>query len=110
MSLIELDLSSAIERMGDKKLFLEIAYSFSVLLPEIQDDIAAALAAGSMQEARRLVHSLKSNCASMGAEKLRAEVYTLEQACNAGDKEGATLLFEGLRPKLDIFSRQLVEL
>jgi HPt (histidine-containing phosphotransfer) domain-containing protein len=97
---IHLDLEAAIERMGDKEIFLEISRFFASGLPKTVQDMENALSSGDLEALTRLAHSCKSNCAAMGAEDVRARCLTLEQAGRAADKARATAALEDLKPVL----------
>lgn len=101
---------AAIERMGDKALYVDIARLFAYALPETETAIAEALEQKAWADARRLVHSLKSNCASVGAEGLREEVYCLEKACLEADEAKAGELFAALRDDLQTLREELFAL
>ena len=104
------DRDAALDRMGSRDLYIEIARVFADSLPETEAAIAAAMDRDAWQEARRLVHSLKSNCAAMGAEGLRCRVYILEKACANADVETAADLFDALRRELRALREELLEL
>ena len=110
MAGITLHVDEAVERMGDKALYLEIAQYFVMLLPETIANLKSAMEQEKWQEMRRYAHSLKSNCAALGADDVREEAYKLEVACNAGQGEEARRLFAALCPMLEELSQKLVEL
>ncbi len=96
--------------MGDRALYLEIAHFFADAIPDAKEKLAAALRDGSLAEARRLAHSLKSNCAGVGAEELRDLAYKLEIACRDGDGADASSLFQDLAVRLDSLRDALLAL
>ena len=104
------DMEAALDRMGSWELYVDIARAFADALPDTETAIAAAMAQQAWPEARRLVHSLKSNCAAMGAEELRGRVYILEKACADGDECTATQLFPVLREELRELRAELLAL
>lgn len=104
------DMDAALDRMGSKELYTEIARVFADSLPQTETAIAAAMDRQAWPEARRLVQSLKSNCAAMGAEDLRGRVYTLEKACADADAETAVGLFGSLREELRALREELLAL
>ena len=104
------DMEAALDRMGSKELYAEIARVFADSLPQTEAAIDAAMGKNAWPEARRLVHSLKSNCAAMGAEELRGRVYTLEKACADADAETAVGLFGELRQELRALREELLAL
>lgn len=94
------DMEAALDRMGSWDLYVEIGRAFAASLPVTEQAIADAMGKKSWPDARRLVHSLKSNCAAVGAEKLRGSVHILEMACADADEDSATALFSSLREDL----------
>lgn len=104
------DKDAAVDRMGSLDLYVEIARAFADALPETETTIAEALDRKAWAETRRLVHSLKSNCAAMGAERLREEVFTLEKACENGDEHVAVPLFASIRGNLRLLREELLTL
>ena len=94
------DMETALDRMGSWDLYVDIGRAFADSLPGTEQAITEAMEKKSWSDARRLVHSLKSNCSAMGAEELRDRVYILEKACAAADEDAATALFSSLREEL----------
>jgi HPt (histidine-containing phosphotransfer) domain-containing protein len=90
----------AIERLGDKELYLEIAHYFSSHLEESLKDLGAALGSADALTAARLAHSLKGNCATVGADTLRGHCTTLENLCREEKLDSARSLYASLVPKL----------
>lgn len=104
------DIETAIDRMGGRDLYVDIARAFAGALPETESAIADALKRCAWEESRRLAHSLKGNCAAMGAEKLRQQVYELEKACAEGNKDIAHALFIPIRGDLHVLRDELLSL
>ena len=96
----KLDVQGAVERMGDREIFLEIAHYFAERLPENIQEMESAFARGDMPSLTRLAHSCKSNCAGVGAEEERALCLVLEQAGRAQDVPAAEAALARLKPKL----------
>ncbi len=107
---IELDMEAAIGRMGDKEIYLEIAFYFADQLPKSVDELRKALEKELMLEATRFAHSMKSNCATVGAEALRQECYALEKLCASGEVAAARAAFAALSPRLAVLRRILLAL
>lgn len=105
-----LDSESAIERMGDKEIYIEIAHCFADNLDNTLASLAGALDAADMENATRFAHSLKGNCSTVGAEELRQSCLLLEQTCRRGEREEALRLFGELRPKLSALRAVLRQL
>lgn len=102
-----LDLKTAIERMGDREIFLEIAHYFAGTLPGNIQEMEEMLQREDMNSLMRLAHSCKSNCASMGAEEERVLCLELEQAARSADKEKSQAILAQLKPKLLILKDTL---
>lgn len=98
--LLRLDVDEAIERMGDKETYLEISRYFAAHLPDSVMKLHQALEQGDMPNATRMAHSMKSNCATVGAECLRERCYALENLCRQGDLVLARELFASLESHL----------
>lgn len=93
---IVIDVDGAVSRMGSRDLYGAVVRAFLALMPETLAEIDAAMAAANWPEARRLLHSLKSNCASLGAEEARACAHAAEKACAAADEILAATLYPPL--------------
>ena len=96
-----LHLDEAVDRLGDKGLYLEIAQAFVTALPDILHNLESARGRADWPELRRLAHSVKSNCATLGAEEVRQAAYALETACHDGDAKAASERFRTLTARLD---------
>lgn len=106
-----LNYEEALERMGnDREVYLEIARFFADNLPASLQLLVSALNNNSAEEARRFAHSLKSNCATVGAEELREQCYTLEVLCRNGDLEKARACYSALVPRLMCLRDKLLAL
>ncbi len=95
-----LDIAAAVERMGDKDIYLEIARFFS---ERVEPDVAAlaeALEKGSLEEATRMAHSFKGSAATVGAEVARGACADLEAACRQGNVSALPGLFATARQEL----------
>lgn len=103
-------MDAAVDRMGSQELYVEIARVFARSLPETEKAIAEAMGKSALAEARRLAHSMKSNCATMGAECLRSRISTFEKACAAGDEAEANKLFPSLCDGLHALREELLAL
>lgn len=102
---VALNLEEAIERMGDKEIYLEIARYFASHLEQTLIDLGTALQQKNGEDATRLAHSLKGNCATVGADTLREECLKLERLCRAGALDEALPLYRALIPQfLDLRS------
>ena len=76
-----IDPAAATERLGgDRSLYGEIVNLFVSDAPQQLEQFFAALERGEPVYARRILHSLKSSAASVGAERLREACERLECA------------------------------
>ena len=107
---IALNLDEAVERMGDKEIYLEIARYFAEHLPQYLKDLTTSLTAGDTETCTRLAHSLKGNCAKVGAEGLRQDCYILETLCREGTLDKARDHYSDLVPQLLSLRETLLEL
>ena len=110
MTRLLLDMEAALDRMGGRELYADIAHAFADSLPGTEAAIAEAMGKCAWPEARLLVHSLKSNCAAMGAEALRCRVHLLERACADADGTTAARIFPALREELRALRAELLAL
>lgn len=69
----------AIELIGDPDIYREVAQVFAKHLPAYTEQLRTALQAEDLPTIRRVVHSIKSNCATIGAEELRNTFRQIEQ-------------------------------
>ena len=104
------DIDSAVDRIGCWELYADIARIFAETLPETLSAIVKAIDTRAWDDARRLVHSLKGNCSTIGAEELRNRVYDLEKACSKKDDALVAKLFPLLREDLLRLHTELLEL
>lgn len=110
MSRLLHDMDVALDRMGSWDLYADIGHAFAEAIPETEAAIADAIKRKMWHEARRMAHSLKSNCSAMGAEELRDRVHILEKACADGNEANAVSLFAGLREDLRQLREELMAL
>ena len=69
--------------------------------PQLVADMVAAAANGDAEAIRRAAHTLKSNAAYFGAEKLRLIVYEIEIKAKADDLVGVDDLLAAATTALD---------
>lgn len=104
------DMETALDRVGDMELYTEIVRVFAQSLPETEKALTEAMEKNAWAEARRLAHSLKNNCAAVGAGELRDRVNSLEKACASADEAEARRLFPPLREDLRALREELLAL
>ena len=77
-----LDMATALARMsGLKSLYVRTARDFSQILGTVIADLQQLLDAGALPKAVMLLHTLKGNAGTLGAEALAAEAGRLEALC-----------------------------
>lgn len=76
--------AEAIERIGDEDIYREITLVFQDNLARYQEQLKLAMNNHDIESIRRVAHSIKSNCATIGADNLRVFFATIEQAAQAG--------------------------
>lgn len=87
----------AIERVGDADIYREIAHLFSENLTNYMAQLDSAMSEKDYPTVKRLTHSIKSNCATVGADGLRAFFASMEQAADENlEAELTTLLPQAL--------------
>lgn len=105
--IVIINVEEAVERMGDKDIYLEIARYFASHLPSSLAKLDACLRAGKLDEATRAAHSLKGNCATVGADALKEDCLQLETLCQTGDHDRASAIYAELAPKLVALGEKL---
>lgn len=108
--LLRLNVREAVDRMGDKETYFEIAHYFAEHLPDSLEKLQEAFDSNDLALATRLAHSMKSNCATVGAESMRERCLTLEKLCRDGDLAVAKDLFSSTAPKLQELRERLLSL
>jgi len=80
----ELDWVTALARMsGMKTLYVRTARDFCRVLGTVTEDLRLLLAAGDTDKAAMLLHTLKGNAGTLGADALAQEAGRLEHQCKA---------------------------
>ncbi|MCL1939644.1 MAG: Hpt domain-containing protein [Desulfovibrionaceae bacterium] len=102
--------AQAVERIGDEGIYLEIAHYFAGHLIASLADLRQALNEGDTESAARLTHSLKGNCAMVGAEAMREHCLCLEKLCRADDLDAAREQYALMNPKMLALQRVLAAL
>jgi HPt (histidine-containing phosphotransfer) domain-containing protein len=100
----------AVERIGDEGIYLEIAHYFAGHLTASLAALGQALDKGDIESAARLTHSLKGNCAMVGAEAMREHCFCLEKLCRADDLDAARKQYALMNPKMLALQRVLASL
>ena len=98
--MLVINTKDAIDRIGDEDIYYEIAQAFASHIPGYLMQIVNLLQADDMAAASRIIHSVKSNCATVGADALRERFAALEKITMQGRKREAIEFIEALRPDL----------
>lgn len=100
----------AVDRIGDRSIYLEIAHYFGSNMEQSLANLDEALGRGDMETATRLAHSFKGNCATVGADSMRERCYALERLCREKHLEDARILFAEIAPGLTLLGEKLLQL
>ena len=77
-----------------------ILRKFTSIADEGMNELDAAVAAGDLASTARLAHTLKGAAANLGAKRLSAAAFELENASKAEDLERTTLARSSVREHL----------
>jgi len=93
---------------GDERFVADLIQQFLTDAPELLAAARAGLERGAAEDVRRAAHTLKSNAATFGAERLAARSRELEDAAKRGalDNGGAASL-EAVSRELDVVRETL---
>ena len=108
--LTQMNVDEAVARMGDKEIYNEIARFFAENLEEYIDRLEHVISEDREFDATRYAHSLKSNCATLGADNLKEELFKLEKLCKENKMHEAKTLFASLQEPLREVGRKLLEI
>ena len=98
--MFELNTKDAIDRIGDADIYKEIAQSFACHIPLYLMQINNLLLQNHIEAATRIIHSVKSNCATVGAEDLRERFASLEKIAAQGKTDEVLESMDALRQDL----------
>ncbi len=87
--LIDPDAFNQLKSMTDPPFLVELIDVYLSDSPELIEQMRSGLKTGSIEQVRRAAHSLKSNSASFGANRLAGVARELEMIAKAGTLEGA---------------------
>ncbi|NPB09924.1 MAG: response regulator [Thermodesulfobacteria bacterium] len=94
-------------RPDDKSLLKKMLTLYLSRAPELLEEIKTAATKGLSEELHRAAHSLKSNCAMMGAMRMAEVARKLEFAAAEGRKEEWASLIERLEKEFEIVKPHL---
>ena len=95
---------------GDQDFLAELIDTYLEDAPNLLSTIQTALASGDTEALRRAAHSLKSNSANFGAQKLAQLCKELEEAARRGELEGGAGLAAQILAEYPRASRELADL
>lgn len=108
--LTQLNVDDAVARMGDRDIYNEVGQFFAENLEEYIERLDHVISEDREFDATRYAHSLKSNCATVGADDLKEEFYKLEILCKENKMHEAKILFATLQEPLREVGRKLQEI
>lgn len=92
--LINQEAWETIKSMMDSAFLVELIDVYLNDSPQLIEQMRTGLAAGDVETVRRAAHSLKSNSASLGANRLANAARELEFIAKGGTLDGAGMRFE----------------
>ncbi len=95
---------------GDKTFLLRMVGLYLARVPELLEEIKQAASRGDQETLHRAAHSLKSNCAMMGAMRMAEVARELEFAAAEGRKEEWAALIERLEEEFEAVRPYLEEI
>lgn len=107
MKKIIIDKASAVKRVGDIEIYNEIALSFASHMPDYIQKLQNNLNEKNLIDLSRIIHSIKSNCATVGAEDIREMCYELEKVSRNEKFTESKELLEKLKPILESLATEL---
>ena len=108
--LIDWEVFNQLKSMTGPSFLAELIDVFLNDSPELIDQMLSGLKTGNIEQVRRAAHSLKSNSASFGANRLAGVSRELEMIAKAGTVESAGPKLEELVAEYEKLVPQLVEL
>jgi|GEM_PF-1791489 len=108
--ILDIDSENAISRIEDAGIYKEIACAFADRIPEYLAQLETALKNSEVEKATRIVHSIKSNCATVGCESLRLAFLALENLGREQNIPAFLALLGKVRPQLLQLREQLGEI
>lgn len=87
-TLIDKEAWERMKSMTGPAFLVELVDVFLKDSPELIEEMRSGLAAGDAERVRRAAHSLKSNSASFGADRLAAVSREIEMTAKSGSLEG----------------------
>ena len=102
LAVLDREALDRLREWGGDELLVKMLNLFMEHGPERVAQIRSGVESGSVEEAQRGAHSLKSSAGNLGARRLQAGAARLEGLADDGDLEGA----EELLPELETAFRE----
>ncbi len=109
-TLIDQEMWETMKSMTEPQFLVELIEVYLTDSPQLIEQIRRGLAAGEVESVRRAAHSLKSNSASFGANRLANAARELEMIAKGGALDGAGLKLEAVEAEYAQLLPVLVEL
>jgi HPt (histidine-containing phosphotransfer) domain-containing protein len=108
--LIDLQAWETMKSMTDSVFLVELIDVYLNDSPQLIEQMRLGLASGDVETVRRAAHSLKSNSASFGANRLANAARELEMIARGGTLDGAGSRFEAVEAEFTQLLPVLTEL
>jgi len=93
---VDTDALGRLEEWGGRELVRNMLEIFFAHAPERIEQIRSGADSGSMEEAERGAHSLKSSAGNLGARRLQARAAEMEERAADGELDAVTALLPEL--------------
>ena len=105
------DSQSVLDRLdGDQDLYNELIEIYFGDLPKQMQILCDGFAAGDAKIVERQAHSLKSASANIGAERVRAVAFDIEQLALGPEKERIKVLMEQFQEEIVVLKQEFKRL
>lgn len=108
--LIDPEAWDTMKSMTDPAFLVELINLYLNDSPQLIEQMRTGLSAGEIETVRRAAHSLKSNSASFGAQRLADAARELELIAKGGTLEGGKSRLEAVEMEFDRMLPVLLEL
>jgi two-component system, sensor histidine kinase and response regulator len=108
--LIDPETWEMMKSMTDPAFLVELIDTYISDTPNLIEQMQRGLATGDIELTRRAAHSLKSNSASFGANRLAESSRSLEMLAKGGTLDGAAPLLTAIEAEYSLLLPRLVEL
>lgn len=93
--------------MGDSELAKKVLDAFLIDLPGQIRTLNRYIESGDFRGAELQAHSIKSACANVGGEKLRAVAREMERSAGTGDLAATEEMMAGLKTQFDVLKKAI---